>query len=66
MKIEITTVRNGLLVEIKELDPTASDPLAQRAGAGIWFARDTTDALGRIAEVVKTECDLFVDQLEKD
>lgn len=65
MKIEISVVRNGLLVTI-DVAPTASDPMAQRSAGGTWFARDTTDALGRIAQVVKGEFDLIVDRLAQD
>lgn len=64
MKIEITTVNNGLLVTIQQA-PRSSDPLAQRPGGGTWFAHDTTDALGRIAEALKSAYDPIVDQLEK-
>ena len=53
MKVEISAVRNGLLVKI-EIGPTANDPLAQRLEhAGTWFAQDAVDAIGRIAEAVR-------------
>jgi hypothetical protein len=64
VKIEITTVRNGLMVHL-EASPSPTDPLGFR-DSGSWFARDTTDALGRIAEVVKRVYDPVVDRLEKD
>jgi hypothetical protein len=56
MKIEITTVRNGLLVTI-EAGPTASDPLAQRDVGGTWFAHNALEACGRISEAVQREYD---------
>jgi hypothetical protein len=65
VKIEIGVIRNGLMVKI-EYGPNASDPLAQRQLSGEWFARDTTDAVGRIVEAVKREYDPIVDQLAQD
>lgn len=56
MKIEISTVRNGLLVKI-EVGATPDDPLAVRALGGTWFANNALEACGRISEAVQREYD---------
>lgn len=65
MKLEITVLRNGLLLNVA-VGPSSSDPLAQRAVSGTWFARDTTDLIGRLAALVKGEFDPIVDQFDRD
>lgn len=65
MKITIVPCRNGLMVTI-DRGPTASDPMSQDPMNGVWYARDSTDALGRIGEAVKGVFDPITDQLHQD
>jgi hypothetical protein len=61
MKVEITTVRNGYLLNIGGTAMlSAANPLGQlpmKNFEGPWFCRDHVDLMGRIAEAVHQYCD---------